>query len=96
MEARTLDGVWTFDNGVLVSLMPSLDQTIAAALKNILPAGCGLRPDRDGLDLVRLRVVDQVWPRDESKKDPACQGSVELKLGIRNHRFAVVDQQLAP
>ncbi len=64
----TLDGVWTFDNGVLVSLMPSLDQTIAAALKNILPAGCGLRPDRDGLDLVRLRVVEpSVATRREQK-----------------------------
>jgi hypothetical protein len=89
----TIDGAWILDHGVPLSLLGPLDDSIGSALKEILPPGCGLRPNRNGLDLENLRFLAQAWPTDESKEGSTCDGGVLLKLGVRNHRLVVVDKQ---
>jgi hypothetical protein len=91
----TIDGVWTFDNGVPVSLLTPLNASIARALKEILPPGCGIRPNRNGLDLEHLRFLAGVWPSNERSEEGGCEGTVLFKLGMRNRRLVVVDRQYA-
>jgi hypothetical protein len=91
----TIDGAWTFDNGVPVSLLTPLNASIARALKEILPPGCGIRPNRNGLDLEHLRFLAQVWPADGSSDNSNCDGTVTLELGIRNHKLVVEDRNYA-
>jgi hypothetical protein len=89
----TIDGAWILDNGIPLSLLGPLNDSIGRALKEILPPGCGLRPDRNGLDLENLRFLAQVWPSTEGTEGSTCDGEVELRLGIRNHRLVVVGKQ---
>jgi hypothetical protein len=91
-----IDAVWIFADGVPVSLLtpvsPAID-SISRALKEILPPGCGIHPDRNPLDLKHFRFLAQVWSRTESSGGSKCEGTVTLELGIENHRIVVVDKQ---
>ena len=89
----TIDGAWAFDNGVPVSLLGPLNASIARALKEFLPPGCGIRPNRNGLDLEHLRFLAGVWPSNEGSEEGGCEGTVLFKLGMRDRRLVVVDKR---
>jgi hypothetical protein len=92
----TIDAVWIFDDAVPISvstLVGPTNDSISRALKEILPPGCGIHPDKNPLDLKHFRFLAQVWPSNESSGTSACDGTVKLELGIENHRIVVVDKQ---
>ncbi len=91
----TLDGAWIIENGAPFSLLNLAQEAIERAEKEILPPGCRIRADRNGLDLRTLRAGGQLQPNTEST-GAACEGEVELQLGIRNHRFVVVSKRRMP
>jgi hypothetical protein len=89
-----IDAAWTFDRGVPGSLFNDADDAIGRALKTVLPSGCTI--DRgDPLDLENLTYKSELWKPSDSMAQPTC-GSVVLKLGIQNHRIAVVSKQYTP
>jgi hypothetical protein len=88
----TIDGAWTFAHGAPDFLMTVLNDSIARSLKEILPAGCGTHPNKNGLDLENLRFVSAIWPISENSGGSNCEGEVRLTLGMRNHKLVVVDK----
>jgi hypothetical protein len=89
----TVDGAWTFDHGVPVSLLSPSNDAILHALKEILPPGCWIRPNRNPLDLENFRYLAEVWPTKDGNEESTCDGGVELKLGVKDHRLVVVDKR---
>lgn len=91
----TLDGAWILENGAPFSLLDSAEEAIERANNEIVPPQCRIRPDRNGLDLRTFRARGQLQPITENT-GAACDGEVELGLGIRNKRVVVVSKRRIP
>jgi hypothetical protein len=92
----TLDGAWILEDGHPISILDTAVEAVDEALREIMPAGCESRPDRNDLNLARLTAEVQLEPKLKASAGTDCGNNVGLELGIKNRKFVVVSHRLRP